>query len=81
MEDCFSPDEIDKLLRFCAAMNLDYGELDVLRHKADGRIYVVDVNTTPDGHPLEQMDEPINRESIRRRAEALEALIAARVPG
>jgi hypothetical protein len=32
-------------------MGLDYGELDVLRDLGDRRIYVVDVNPTPDGPP------------------------------
>jgi hypothetical protein len=35
------------LLRFCAAIALDYGELDVLRDNDSGRIYVVDANRTP----------------------------------
>ena len=47
----FSPKEIELLLRFSTAIGLDYGELDVLRDRLDGRIYVVDVNNTPDGPP------------------------------
>ena len=45
------PDEVERLLKFCDAIGLDYGELDVLRDNGDGRIYVVDVNNTPDGPP------------------------------
>lgn len=50
-EDLLSADEISKLITFCKDFNLDYGELDVLRHKDDGKIYVVDVNNTPTGPP------------------------------
>jgi hypothetical protein len=38
-------------LRLCREMRLDFGELDVLRDRHDGRIYVVDVNRTPWGPP------------------------------
>lgn len=43
----FSEDEIQKILLFCQKMGLDYCELDVLRDKADRRIYIVDANNTP----------------------------------
>jgi hypothetical protein len=51
-EDLLSPDEITKLIAFCSQSGLDYGEIDVLRYRSDGRIYVVDVNNTPtiNGH-------------------------------
>ena len=49
VESVFSADEIAKLLQFCQAVGLDYGEMDVLRDSQDGRIYIVDVNTTPYG--------------------------------
>ena len=32
-------------------MHLDYGELDVLRNRDDGLLYIVDVNPTPWGPP------------------------------
>lgn len=44
-------DEIDLCSRFCAAIGLDYGELDILRDGGSSRIYVVDVNNTPAGPP------------------------------
>lgn len=37
--------------RFCNVMGLDYGELDILRDRKEGRIYIVDVNDTPAGPP------------------------------
>lgn len=48
-EEVFSTTEIDQLQRFCAAMKLDWGGLDVLREQASGRLYVVDVNKTDTG--------------------------------
>ncbi len=51
--DTLSAGEIADILRFCRAMGLDYGELDVLRNNEDGKIYIVDVNNTPFG-PLDR---------------------------
>ena len=51
-DDVLSQDEQDKLRLFTRKMNLDWGGLDVLRDKADGRIYVVDVNKTDMGPPI-----------------------------
>lgn len=47
----FSSEELEKLVLFCKKMNIDHGELDVLRDKNNGKIYVVDVNNTPYGPP------------------------------
>lgn len=43
--------ETRQLLAFARAMGLDLGEMDVLRDRHDGQIYVVDVNPTPWGPP------------------------------
>lgn len=43
--------EIEKLNLFCKELKLEYGELDVLRDKHTKKIYVVDVNNTPQGPP------------------------------
>lgn len=48
----FTAEELATLARFCAAMRLDWAGLDVLRERADGRLYVVDVNTTDMGPPI-----------------------------
>lgn len=48
-EDVLSADEIRNLGRFARSIGLDYGELDVLRDRDDGRIYIVDANKTPAG--------------------------------
>lgn len=47
-----SPAEQAQLSEFARAMRLDWGALDVLRDKADGRLYVVDVNKTDMGPPI-----------------------------
>ena len=41
--------ELSEIARFCAAMQLDWGGLDVLRERETGRLYVVDVNKTDTG--------------------------------
>lgn len=48
-DTAFSKDEQAAIIRFCKTFGLDYGELDILRDKNDGRIYIVDVNNTPSG--------------------------------
>lgn len=48
--EAFSEAELERILSLAAAMGVDYGEFDVLRDK-DGRIYVVDINNTPNGPP------------------------------
>jgi hypothetical protein len=50
-EKVFSPGEIASINAFCRKVNLEFGELDVLRNKDDGKIYIVDVNNTPQGPP------------------------------
>ena len=52
VEAVFSSAEVATLVTFAKAMDLDWGGLDVLRDRADGRLYVVDVNKTDMGPPL-----------------------------
>lgn len=42
----FSPAERAKIRAFARAMHLDWGGLDILRDRATGRLYIVDVNKT-----------------------------------
>lgn len=66
-----SAQEIQKTLEFCEALGVEYGEIDVLRNRDDGKIYIVDVNTNPAGPP-----EPISfddsKTAIVRLANAFE---------
>lgn len=45
----FSSAEVDSILDFCRAFRVEYGDLDIIRDAHDGKIYIVDVNTTPYG--------------------------------
>lgn len=47
----FTPLETSSLLRLADVIGMDFGEMDVLRDRADGRLYVVDINKTPVGPP------------------------------
>ncbi|WP_409433448.1 hypothetical protein ACJ3XI_02785 [Litorimonas sp. RW-G-Af-16] len=51
-QDHLSETELRNVSQFCQQMGLDWGGLDILRDKADGRIYIVDVNKTDMGPPL-----------------------------
>lgn len=46
-----SSDEMKRILLFADHMGLDYGELDGIRDRTDGRLYIVDCNKTPIGPP------------------------------
>jgi len=47
----FSDEEIAKIITVCQKMALDFAELDVLRDRRNGKIYIVDINDTPGGFP------------------------------
>ncbi len=51
VHDYLSTEEIEQIVLFCREIGLDYGELDVVRDRDDGRIYILDANTTPWGPP------------------------------
>jgi len=44
--EVFSESEIKLIKTFCKKMGLDFGSIDVMRDKNNGRIYIVDVNKT-----------------------------------
>jgi hypothetical protein len=50
-DSMLSKDEQGKIADFAAAMALDFGGLDVLRNREDGRLYIVDANKTDMGPP------------------------------
>lgn len=73
--NCFSADEIDLLCRFAAELGLDWGGIDVLRDRANRRIYVVDANKTDMGPPIAlKLGDKLK--ATRRMAQAF----AARIP-
>jgi hypothetical protein len=44
--EVYTADEVARILTFCGWLGLDFCELDILRDR-DGRLYVVDANSTP----------------------------------
>jgi hypothetical protein len=72
-DSVFSPEELATIGRFCMAMRLDWGGLDILRDRADGRLYIVDVNKT-DMPPL-RLPWRDKMRAVARLAAALTTLI------
>ncbi len=46
-KDFFSEQELDLIINFCKEFKFEFGELDILRDKNNGKIYIVDANNTP----------------------------------
>ncbi len=67
-DEIFPAAEQENITRFCERSGLDWGELDILRDRDDGRIYIVDVNNTPWGPPS-ALPESARRAVVRRLAE------------
>jgi hypothetical protein len=68
----FEASEIGLLLEFCRRIGLEFGDLDVLRDRGDGRIYVIDANPTPGGP-----GGPGGGYTAEQRQELLEIQLAA----
>ncbi len=51
-EEVFSAEEIAQIGAFTREIGLDWGGVDVLRDRADGRLYIVDANKTDMGPPI-----------------------------
>ena len=51
ISDEFTSEEISGIEQVCTKLSADYGEVDVLRDRGSGRIYVVDFAKTPAGPP------------------------------
>lgn len=73
-EDLFSEEEISQIEKYAAAMKVDFCEFDVLRHKGNNKIYIIDVNKTPYGPP-----DPLNKEdkaiAIKKLSDAFMQMI------
>jgi hypothetical protein len=69
-----SHQETRLILTFCRELGLDYGELDVLRERKSGRLYIVDANPTPWGPPCELAwrDQPY---ALRTLGKAFEHMV------
>ncbi|MBL8551949.1 MAG: hypothetical protein JNJ73_18315 [Hyphomonadaceae bacterium] len=51
-EQLFSVDELSRIGDFARRLGLDWGGVDVLRDKGEGRLYIVDANKTDMGPPI-----------------------------
>jgi hypothetical protein len=51
-EEVFSPEEIERIGVFAREIGLQWGGVDVLRDRNDGKLYIVDANKTDMGPPI-----------------------------
>jgi len=51
-EEVFSQAEMDQISAFTREIGLDWGGVDVLRDRTDGKLYIVDANKTDMGPPI-----------------------------
>ncbi|MDO9337136.1 MAG: hypothetical protein Q7T61_12100 [Caulobacter sp.] len=72
--EVFSPRELALITQFNARMGADWGGLDILRDRHDGRIYIVDVNKTDLG-PLIALSWVDKIRSMGRLSAALKRLM------
>ncbi len=77
-DDVFTPRELADIGRFCSRMGLDWGGLDILRDRGDGRIYIVDVNKTDLG-PVIALSWRDKIRSMNLLGAALRGLVADRL--
>jgi len=79
-QDVFSPTELEQIAAFLSAMRADWAGLDILRDRADGRIYIVDVNKTDVG-PIIALPFRDKLRSTRLLAAALRTMLDGTAPG
>ena len=71
-EKAFSAAEQALILQFCRRLGLDLGELDILRDRADGRLYIVDANKTS-ASPSIKPDFDTGFQALMRMSRAFKA--------
>lgn len=69
-----SKEEQKKIEQYAKSMHLDFGGLDVLRNRDDGRIYIVDTNKTDMGPPS-ALSGPEKMRAMRGLADAFAHLV------
>jgi hypothetical protein len=75
VSDMYSAAEVEMVLAFAAAIGLEYGEIDVLRESATGRLFVIDANPCPvRPHHITPADEA---SMLRGMADAFGEIFAA----
>lgn len=68
-EETFSPGELRQITAFTQEIGLDWGGVDVLRDRADGKLYIVDANKTDMGPPI-TLNLPDKLKATRMLAQA-----------
>ena len=61
VREAFTEEEEQLIGSFCDLLQLDYGELDILRDNSSGKLYIVDVNNTPWGPPNHLSKDDANK--------------------
>ena len=82
--DLFRSDEIERILEFSRLLGMDFGELDILRDKDDGKIYILDANKTPGGFGMRNRmnwEAAARSTAIERLAEAFDSGIRNHLVG
>lgn len=64
-EQLFSKDEIQKIIKVCQLMALDFGEIDCVRHIDDNRLYIIDINNTPHQPPKGVRTKPYIKHELK----------------
>ena len=70
-QDLFNQEEIANIIHFYRRIGMDLGELDVIRDKDNGRLYIVDANNTSSGPP-EHMTKKEYWLAIQKLAQSFE---------
>jgi hypothetical protein len=78
-EEILSREEIAATLKLARAVGLDLGEIDLLRDRASGRVYAVDINKTPHAPPSVYERPGAGWRIMRRAAAAFEEEFVAPV--
>ena len=78
IDQFFSKEEQGLILKFAAAMKVDFAEFDVLRDNQSGKIYIIDVNTTPYGPPAE-LSKRDHQLAVERLTAAMKGWIEGQV--
>jgi hypothetical protein len=73
-EQVFTSDELARIAATTRRLGLDWGGLDVLRDRAEGRLYIVDANKTDMGPPT-ALPLPAKLDATRRLARAFRRFI------
>lgn len=74
LDEHLNAQEQSQILEFAHLMQVDFAEFDVLRDNASGKIYIIDVNTTPYGPPAGLPKED-SKKAVLKLASAFKNLI------